>query len=323
MSSSIKKASADITFTRVKAVQPTFVIQYQLPLRVTAQSVETAARHMSLATREVKTAFPRAVLKAAVRHYLGVLGSIIEFPGADPLLVQKFMGERFREHLYSSSASGFLAAAQVDTVPPGTVHLSWTSDGDVVLHGERTFKGAVAGKGFLLAIQETEDLLASLSAIYQRHADAHSAFPFSLHLTELTFSTSAERKSFPSPGEFMGLLNDLRDLKPPGYVLDFPESLVQKHIKGIEVERARSLVQKFKLSEHGFASVETIHDKLDSRGNGSSSYRVSPLPGSVTIKNEILKFFKGTYNPECGDTLNAGPEMDGTWKVHITRWSCP
>lgn len=168
--------AAGISFTKVKAAQPTFVLRALLPMSgVTSQTAEATARHLSLSTREVKAAFPRAVLKVAVRFHSGAFSSLIEFPGADPLLVQKFMSERFEEDLYSTTAVSLSAATTVDTVPAGSLALSWTSDGDVVLHGERSFKGAIGAKGFIAAIQETENLLDSLKSIYQKHTAAHVA----------------------------------------------------------------------------------------------------------------------------------------------------
>ena len=317
-----------ITATYVKAGVPTFILREELfSTTATAAEVEEVARSLSISTREVKTAFPRCGLKIAVRFFKGAFVSLIEFPGANLLDIQKYMSENYKSDPYALSASSLLSAPTVDSVPYGKLTLSWTNEGDVVLFADREIKGAVAAKVAIAVFQESDALPGLLRPIYDAHTSASVVHPPTVGRfpeTKLSLWTGAKWKSFPSSGEFMGFLNDIRDLKVKGYTLDFSESMIQKHVKSIERENAWIAEQKAKWALHGFSKVETTSNVMNPRGNGHSAYTITPALGVDITMDIILRYFKGTYTPECGDSLNASPSKngDGTWGVYISRWSC-
>lgn len=318
--------ASGITSTYLKAAIPTFVLRAELPsTSAYAADVEGVARHLSISTREVKAAFPRSVLKVAVRFFNGAFVSVIEFPGANVADVQKYMSANYKNDPHSVPGPLLLAAATVDKVPDGKITLTWTNEGDVVLYAERELKSLIGAKAVIQAWEEADALPTLLRPIYDSHtalAKIHpptfSRFP----APKLTVWTGTNRKSFSSPGEFTGFLNDVRDLKVPGFSLDFPESMIKLHLQAIERELAQEVASKAKWAEHGFSRVETLQHSQNARGNGASSYKVFPLPGMAIQKGELLSYFKGLYTPECGDTLKASPAADGTWSVYITRFSC-
>lgn len=315
---------SEVTSYSLRRENPTYVIRTGMPPKASSSEVEGAARRLSAFTRQIKAAFPRSRLLIGVRFYKGSFVSAFEFEPSSRTEAQKYMLANFKSDLNLEGGLDLLSETSVDTIPWGKVIMTSAGKNEVAVHAVRDIEGLVSAKAVIEVWSQAELLREALQQIYGTHAKAWILHPpfYMKSPPALNVWTGAKVKDFPSSGELSGFFNDVRELNSSGYTVDFPERVAQTLMQMFEKERDTELSSKARWGQFGFSYIETLKHNLNARGNGFSSYRVTPLPGVPVERDQIMKFFKGAYTPECGDSLSSRPEKDGSWIVDITRYSC-